>query len=435
MSVSYKKSFAYLKPWAVKYWSPDNELGPDEVAAGSDKKFKFEFVTPNGIPYTWISSAYGVKLRDGVFTPPAERKMKGMLLVPGYNTFSDIKPWAVPYWSPDNQLSPIETAPDSGRPIKLDFVAPNGVEYSWMTIPKRVTLNDDGMFIPPAERERPMLVPGYNSFLDIKPWAAKYWSEDNNVSPSAVSPVSNEKFLFSATTPNGIPYSWEASLNNILLNPLSSTFVLPAERGSNGLVVVEGYNDLCSSRKDLMSEWDWDKNTEIDPNNVSLGTNSKVWWKCKEGHEWEATINSRTSAEGTGCLSCSIRTKTSKPEKLVVGLLNMSIDIDLSKFVDSSKFRTIDGHKSVEDFDFFLDYDGSYHHSNIIDRDTRKTKLLLDSSDKYFVIRIREQTRKRELPLLGISNERFLQIKSQPDVDSLSESCIIIQDWMESSIQ
>lgn len=30
----------------------------------------------------------------------------------------------------------------------------------------------------------------------------------------------------------------------------------------------------------------------------------KVWWQCKEGHEWQATLNSRTTC-GTGCPYCA----------------------------------------------------------------------------------------------------------------------------------
>jgi len=53
---------------------------------------------------------------------------------------------------------------------------------------------------------------------------------------------------------------------------------------------------LAYTHPKLMSEWDFSKN-KIDPNDVISGARKRVWWKCKEGHEWKAAICNRT--EGT----------------------------------------------------------------------------------------------------------------------------------------
>ena len=58
---------------------------------------------------------------------------------------------------------------------------------------------------------------------------------------------------------------------------------------------------------ELMKEWDWEKNNELgfDPNMITYGSGKKVWWKCKRGHEWLATINSRNRHKN--CPYCSGR--------------------------------------------------------------------------------------------------------------------------------
>jgi DNA-directed RNA polymerase subunit RPC12/RpoP len=38
---------------------------------------------------------------------------------------------------------------------------------------------------------------------------------------------------------------------------------------------------------------------------VTHGSNKKVWWKCKKGHEWQSMILSRS--KGNGCPYCSGR--------------------------------------------------------------------------------------------------------------------------------
>ena len=53
----------------------------------------------------------------------------------------------------------------------------------------------------------------------------------------------------------------------------------------------------------LMAEWDWEKN-KTSPDQYTLGSNQKVWWKCPEGHTYEAKIGGRTYL-GRGCPYCS----------------------------------------------------------------------------------------------------------------------------------
>lgn len=66
-------------------------------------------------------------------------------------------------------------------------------------------------------------------------------------------------------------------------------------------------NNLFVTHKDLCSEWDYKKNTKH-PNTFLPMSTKKVWWKCKNGHEWMATIGSRV--KGSGCPFCSGRNPT-----------------------------------------------------------------------------------------------------------------------------
>ena len=84
-----------------------------------------------------------------------------------------------------------------------------------------------------------------------------------------------------------------------------------------GQRTIVGENDLKSwcvkNMPVLLSEWDYNRN-RIDPSEVSITSNKRVWWKCSEGHEWEAIIANRV--HGTRCPFCytgneTIRQKTS----------------------------------------------------------------------------------------------------------------------------
>ena len=60
---------------------------------------------------------------------------------------------------------------------------------------------------------------------------------------------------------------------------------------------------LFEKRSDLLNEWNYLKNTDILPEDVSCGSGKLVWWKCSKcGNEWQAKVFNRVY--GTGCPKC-----------------------------------------------------------------------------------------------------------------------------------
>ena len=75
-----------------------------------------------------------------------------------------------------------------------------------------------------------------------------------------------------------------------------------------------GYEDAISeyhfpiksfavARPDLVDEWHPTKNGKMRPENVSYGSGVKMWWLCKEGHEWESTPTNMCKSK-TRCPVC-----------------------------------------------------------------------------------------------------------------------------------
>ena len=73
----------------------------------------------------------------------------------------------------------------------------------------------------------------------------------------------------------------------------------------SGYKALLGFNDLATVRPDLLSEWDFEKNTAVTPQTVTKGSQKSVFWRCAQGHSWRAQINSRVA--GRGCPYCSNR--------------------------------------------------------------------------------------------------------------------------------
>ena len=75
----------------------------------------------------------------------------------------------------------------------------------------------------------------------------------------------------------------------------------------SNMKVLIGYNDLVTHKPYLAKEWNYEKNGDLKPENFTIGSSKKVWWKCSNDHEWEATIAHRSN--GRGCPYCSGRKK------------------------------------------------------------------------------------------------------------------------------
>lgn len=71
----------------------------------------------------------------------------------------------------------------------------------------------------------------------------------------------------------------------------------------SGARVLRGYNDFESKFPELAKEWS-PKNGPLKPSMITAATHRKVIWQCKLGHEWTASVKSRT-VNGTGCPYCS----------------------------------------------------------------------------------------------------------------------------------
>ena len=65
--------------------------------------------------------------------------------------------------------------------------------------------------------------------------------------------------------------------------------------------------DYCMAHdlSDLLQQWIPLKNAPLTLRAISYGSRRSVWWKCEKGHEWQASVYTRT--DGSGCPYCAGR--------------------------------------------------------------------------------------------------------------------------------
>ena len=61
-------------------------------------------------------------------------------------------------------------------------------------------------------------------------------------------------------------------------------------------------NSLAEVHPELVSEWS-EKNLPLTPDDITFGSNKKVWWRGACGHEWQTSVKARSNGEK--CPICS----------------------------------------------------------------------------------------------------------------------------------
>lgn len=70
------------------------------------------------------------------------------------------------------------------------------------------------------------------------------------------------------------------------------------------LELMRKENSLEEKWPNLMLEWHPIKNGSVNPSTISVGSDKKIWWLGKCGHEWQASVVNRVNAK-RGCPYCS----------------------------------------------------------------------------------------------------------------------------------
>ena len=72
----------------------------------------------------------------------------------------------------------------------------------------------------------------------------------------------------------------------------------------NSYISTVKKHSIFEENKELVKEWDYEKNKGLSPQNFMTGSNVKVWWICpKCSSSYLASISHRVN--GTGCVYCS----------------------------------------------------------------------------------------------------------------------------------
>ena len=129
-----------------------------------------------------------------------------------------------------------------------------------------------------------------NNLLSAFPDVVKQWDYEKNgeLMPENIKPRSAKKVWWLCDK----WHSWQAAVyNRTASSPQGCPYC-------SGRRVLPGFNDLASKRPDVSQQWDYEKNGELTPEQITTGSGKKVWWLCEKGHSWQAPVLRRTQSKG-----------------------------------------------------------------------------------------------------------------------------------------
>ena len=171
-----------------------------------------------------------------------------------------------------------------------------------------------------------------------------------------------------------------------------------------GRKVLTDYNDLGTVRPDLAAEWHPTLNGDLTAKEVTRGQRLKVWWLCATcGHEWEASLRSRSS--GRGCWECYVPPSSRDEVILAFELAHFTtVERQVKVRLGDKTYRP---DICLPDLAVYVEFDGSWWHAEegSLAKDQRKTSAL--ESTGWLVVRVRADPlpKSRDEDLVGWGGE------------------------------
>ncbi len=338
-------------------WEENNKIGlnPNLLSCGSIKKAFW--VCKKG--HKWYSN---ISDRNRGSECPYCSNNK---ILKGYNDLATINPKLAKEWNyeKNNGLKPNMVTAGSNK--RVWWKCEKG--HEWLAY---IKTRNNGSGCPYCAGQR--AISGYNDIATINPKLAIEWNYKRNgdLKPEDFTANSGKKVWWRCAK----GHEWQATVND-----RSNGYGCPY---CSGRYAIKGENDLGTINPKLAREWNYERNGNLKPEDFTVGSRQKVWWKCDKGHEWQATIADRNI--GTNCPICSKELQTSFPEQ--------SIYFYIKKLFPDA----INGDKHLGmEFDIFIpsiniaiEYDGIFWHKNKKALDERKNRLC--NENNILLIRVRE---------------------------------------------
>ena len=215
---------------------------------------------------------------------------------------------------------------------KIWWKCGKGPDHEWKASPRNMleVYNSKEELCPFCSNRKVSIT---NSLATLYPEISSQWDTTKNgeLTPSKVLPTSSLSVWWKCE--KGENHSWKRVIHH-RTHPRSSIedkcpFCCGVDTQSKSLAVC---------RPDLAAEWDYERNGNLTPNDISKSSSKRVWWVCPNGHHYQSTVYNRGSTHNTSCPICSGRK--------VIDSTKLSGNRHLMEFLDLERNQGIDVNKT-----------------------------------------------------------------------------------------
>lgn len=349
-------------------WDANTAEGiiPDDMHPHSYAKV--HWVCPEG--HKWVESIHNRTAGKVPNKCPQCHTRQNHSFKSGVNDVATMHPELVPEWSDRNKKSPSEVHSGSSQMIWWKC---SKCGNEWETRVNHRT--KDGHGCPYCSGLKNSVS---TSLGILYPEIAKEWDyKINNVRFDGKTP-----YDFGAHT--SAVAAWQCSVN-----PKHKYDMRIGHR-------TEGYGcPYCSHHKilpeesfaaeypELLEEWDWEKNKDLDPWSLASGTDKTVWWKCSQGHEWKAAINDR-ARRGSKCAKCQPHGTSFAEQVFYFGAKKLFPEYEIENRYETSFGKEIDIY--IHELSIGIEPGSWFWHEKHLERDVSKLQLCNEHGIELFVI-------------------------------------------------
>lgn len=212
----------------------------------------------------------------------------GKALVVGKNDLASVVPGIAKEWHPSKNEGLLPNNVFAFSHKKCWWLCPQGHEYLAI-----VEHRARGSTCPYCSNHK--ILSGFNDLATHRPDIVKEWCWEKNgsVSPSEIARLSSYNAWWRCAL--GHEYQMKVAVK------VSGEYGCPICSGKR---VLSGYNDLQSQRPEIAAQWNYARNNDLKPVDITVGSNKKVWWLCEKGHSWKSAVHNRTN-QNQGCPYCA----------------------------------------------------------------------------------------------------------------------------------
>ncbi|MCB9605477.1 MAG: zinc-ribbon domain-containing protein [Polyangiaceae bacterium] len=287
--VSVTNCLATVAPEVAAQWHPkkNGKRTPKEIVSGSSEQVWWK--CPKGRDHEWRGSVAGRTGGKRLGCPFCANRRLSVT-----NSLARVSPRIALEWHPTKNASLRPRDLVAGSTRLVWWRCKRGPDHVWRQSPAARMSGHGCPFCAGWS------VSVTNSLAAVYPQVAAEWHPTKNgkLRPNGVVPGSAKRVWWRCAK----GHAWCVAINarTALMSSGGEVRGCPVCKNR----IATSSNSLAATHPALSKQWHPSANGKLTPKDVVRGSRVRVWWRCKRGHEWEASVTARAN-RNTGCPFCS----------------------------------------------------------------------------------------------------------------------------------